>query len=247
MERVTRVTGVTSVAGAIHKRRRAKQAESESVDLLADLPIWDAPNEPVEFGFMRACDVLPLHVVRFLVWEMVEIRGTFDESGSERPTEEEIERAMIRVACGDRASADETAILRASVPGLRNLILDLPLRRRVGQEWEPALVIPPVAFDEKSSYLVSKLCAMRGTVDASGADRPTEEDIGEALISAAGDRECADETSILDSAVPALKELIDASALEGHSAMLAAMKVACGALCGLMAPAKPTRGAEPLS
>jgi hypothetical protein len=215
------------VAG-IHKRRAGAEAE---VDLLGDIPICDAR----EFDYLSVCDVLPVHLVRFLVAEMVAIRGTFDESGADRPTEEEIERALIVAAC-DRA-ADEAAILRASVPGLKSLIFDLRLPRSAGQDWNPALVVAPVAFDEKSSYLVAKLCAMRGTVDGSGADRPTEEDIGEALIYAAGERECADETSILDSAVPELKKLIDAS---DGPAMLAAMKVACGALCGLMAPAKPT-------
>lgn len=223
------------VTGAIHKRR----AGAKAVDLLWDIPICDAREPPLEFDFLRVCDVLPVHLVRFLVGEMVALRGTFDESGAERPTEEEIESALIVVACGNRASADEAAILRASVPGLRSLIFDLRLPRSVGCDWDPALVVAPVAFDEKSSYLVAKLCAMRGTVDGSGADRPTEEDIGAALISAAGERECADETSILDSAVPELKKLIDASALDGP-AMLAAMELVCGALCGLMAPAKPT-------
>jgi hypothetical protein len=226
---------MAKVIGAIHKRRAgAKRAEPPAVDLLGDIPNCE-PS--LDFDYLSVCDVLPVHLVRFLVGEMVAIRGTFDESGADRPTEEEIERALIVVACGDRASADEAAVLRASVPGLRSLIFDLRLPRSGGQDWNPALVVAPVAFDQKSSYLVAKLCAMRGTVDGSGANRPTEEDIGEALICAAGERECADETSILDSAVPALKKLIDAP---DGPAMLAAMEVACGALCGLMAPPKPT-------
>jgi hypothetical protein len=217
-----------TMAQRIHKRGRRSPAKkvAASVDPLSDLPI---------LGMLSAYDLLPLNVVRLLVGEMAAIRGTFDQNGAERPTEEEIGSALIR-AVGYPASAEQTAILRDSVPGIRKLILDVQLPRSAGQEWKPALVAPSVAFDERSSLLVAKLHAMLGTVDASGAHRPTEEDICEALIGAAGDRECADETTILDSAVPAMKELMDASASIGPSAMLTAMNVAREAISRLMAP-----------
>lgn len=94
---------------------------------------------------------------------------------------------------------------------------------------------PPVAFDEAAASVVAHLYALRGALDASGAERPTPDDVGGALIRAAGDRACADETSILDAAVPELTRVLrafrpDAALLFG---LLGAMELARTALCQL--------------
>ena len=93
---------------------------------------------------------------------------------------------------------------------------------------------PILSFEVESAELVAELLNMRGAYDEAGVARPTEEDIGAALMRATGDRECADETLVLDSAVPALKELLDAIVnAAGVELVTLAMNVASTALSAL--------------
>jgi hypothetical protein len=87
----------------------------------------------------------------------------------------------------------------------------------------------PLPFEEQARELVAYLQTM---VERHGGEWLTEEEIGDELIQAAG--ECADETAVLDGAVPALKELIDASQ-EHPMGLLTAVSVARIALSRLAA------------
>ena len=89
----------------------------------------------------------------------------------------------------------------------------------------------PLPFEEQARELVAYLQTM---VERHGGEWLTEEEICDELIHAAGECECADETAILDGAVPALKELIDASQ-EHPMGLLTAVSVARIALSRLAA------------
>jgi hypothetical protein len=89
----------------------------------------------------------------------------------------------------------------------------------------------PLPFEEQARELVAYLQTM---VERHGGAWLTEEEICDELIQAAGECECADETAILDGAVPALKELIDASQ-EHPMGLLTAVSVARRTLSRLAA------------
>jgi hypothetical protein len=127
---------------------------------------------------------------------------------------------------------------RAADDLLRDLAGDAPRRAYGAYGFDARCAAPPVAFDEAAASVVAHLYALRGARDASGAERPTPDDVGGALIRAAGDRARADETSILDAAVPELTRVLrafrpDAALLFG---LLRAMELARGALCQLHDP-----------
>ena len=88
-----------------------------------------------------------------------------------------------------------------------------------------------VPFEAQATELVSYL---KLKWHEHGDEWLTDDEIGEELLQAAGNCECADETGILDCAVPALKKLILAS--DAHpTGLLSATEIARYALMRLTA------------
>ena len=87
-------------------------------------------------------------------------------------------------------------------------------------------------FEPEARELVAYL---RTKVSENGEEWLTEEEIGDELIHATGDRACANETAILDATTMGLKELILLS-MTHPPALLTAISVARRALTRLAAP-----------
>jgi hypothetical protein len=89
-------------------------------------------------------------------------------------------------------------------------------------------------MDALAAAVVASLYRLRGSTDARGLPRPTEDDVGDELLRAAGDCEpVASETKILESAIPALKALLDESTPQRPWPLLDAMDIAIRALSQL--------------
>jgi len=89
-------------------------------------------------------------------------------------------------------------------------------------------------MDVLAAEVVASLYTLRGSTDERGVARPTEDDVGAALLRATdGCAPVASETEILESAIPAIKELVDESTPETPRPLLGAMELALRALSRL--------------
>ena len=89
-------------------------------------------------------------------------------------------------------------------------------------------------MDVLAAEMVASLFSLRGSTDERGVARPTEDDVGAALLRATdGWVPVASETEILDSAIPAIKGLVDESSPATPCPLLGAMDVAIRALSRL--------------
>ena len=134
------------------------------------------------------------------------------------------ERARDERAREERArEARAKAAARAEEP---DVLADVPIYAYAA----PAAAALP--FEAQARELVAYLSVK---LVESGEEWLTEEEIGEELIHAAGDCACADETTILDDAAPALRDLIVLANTHPES-LLTAVSVARRALTRLAAP-----------
>ena len=132
--------------------------------------------------------------------------------------------AKAELAREGRARAAETEDVLADVP-----IYTYAAPEAAAATWAAAPEAAP--FEAQATELVSYLTLKW---HEHGDEWLTEDEIGEELLQAAGNCECADETGILDCAVPALKELILAS--DAHpTGLLSAISAARFALMRLTA------------
>ena len=89
-------------------------------------------------------------------------------------------------------------------------------------------------MDALAAEVVASLYTLRGSTDERGLARPTEDDVGASLLLATdGWAPVASETEILESAIPAIKELVDESTPEAPRPLLGAMELALRALSRL--------------
>jgi hypothetical protein len=132
------------------------------------------------------------------------------------------ELARAELAKQGRARAAETEDVLSDVP-----IYTYSAPEATAASWAAAALPFEAQATELVSYLTLKW-------QEHGDEWLTEDEIGEELLQAAGNCECADETAILDCAVPALKELILAS--DAHpTGLLSAISAARFALMRLTA------------
>ena len=138
-----------------------------------------------------------------------------------------------RLAKAELARAERAREERARAAEL-DVLADVPIYTYAAPEaaaatWAAAPEAAP--FEAQATELVSYLTLKW---HEHGDEWLTEDEIGEELLQAAGNCECADETGILDCAVPALKELILAS--DAHpTGLLSAISAARFALIRLTA------------
>ena len=135
-----------------------------------------------------------------------------------------------RLAKAARANAERAkAAARAEEP---DVLADVPI---YAYEAPAACAAVDLPFEAQARELVAYFSVK---LVENGEEWLTEEEIGEELIHAAGDCACADETTILDNAAPALRDLLVMANthLEAPESLLTAVSVARRALTRLAAP-----------
>jgi hypothetical protein len=89
-------------------------------------------------------------------------------------------------------------------------------------------------MDELAAEVVARLYALRGSGDERCVARPTEDDVGEALLRASSAWESVPtETEIIESVVRSIKDLVDSSTPSNPMPLLASMEIARRALSQL--------------
>ena len=117
--------------------------------------------------------------------------------------------ARAELAKAELAKAELAKQGRARAAEAEDVLADVPIYTYSAPEATAASwAAAAVPFEAQATELVSYLTLKW---QEHGDEWLTEDEIGEELLQAAGNCECADETAILDCAVPALKELILAS------------------------------------